>query len=614
MTDLRIRLDLSDFVHGMNAKRWMHLSGDKVSLVADIVDIIRGEYEEVEDDDCVNLFLDGFSLLSWEPVKILKNGDLVKGFLLKGKTKKRQLSEADNERCSPKKRKKLDANIKKVSVSDKIKPQNASASKNVSPESKLKKVKEMAKKKETSSSSSSSSSSEDGGNIKIPPKKEIAKVQEVIKNIPKKDSSTSSSSSSSSEDEKVAVKKVNTVATKIPVAVLLKKGTVSSSSDDSSSSSSSEDDEPTKQKTTKNYPPIKAATTQNKDNSSSSDSESEEPKVTEAPKNGEKNKTGDAPTKPKRVRKRKNKNKNKLPITHPPTHTAPPPMRWQNSKSNAPQNNRIIFDDPETYTAEQIQELYKMSKPVKNLSSPRPDLLPKINGLENGPEKAINGPEKAVIGPSLGICEAALLSSQAEKANPNNRKQTPRIVFRPSVVSFNNGTSASESKTESSESSRINGFSSLLNGRGALYSRSEKSAKQQQLNDVQTNVSEVLTNPVTRDVAHKEKDSGEMQNEEIIKDYSVYHPVSEGGPRQGDIIAYKMVEISDNYTPELSEYKEGKVVDWDGKKKVTLELINKQIKKREGRFEVEGMTDDVGVGFVKEFSWDELIEPRLIFP
>jgi len=128
-------------VSGLNAMRWMHLSSDKVSMVADLVNLIREQYEEVQVEDSVNLFLDGFSLPSWEPVKILKNGDLVKGFLSKGKTNKRQLSGADNERSSPKKIKKMDSNIKKVdlgvAVSDKekIKSQNASAAK-----------KEMAKK------------------------------------------------------------------------------------------------------------------------------------------------------------------------------------------------------------------------------------------------------------------------------------------------------------------------------------------------------------------------------------------------------------------------------------------------------------------------------------
>jgi len=472
------------------------------------------------------------------------------------------------------------------------------------------------KKKETSSSSSSSSSSEDEGNIKIPPKKEIPKqlkTQKVEQTNSKKDSSTSSSSSSEDEKGKVSNKNVATVTTKIPVAALLKTGIMSSSSDDSSSSS--EDDQPIEKKTLKNDPPSKPVTTQKQDSSSSSDSssdsESEEPvekKVIQAPKNSH---NSNAPTKPKRKRKRKNKNKNKLPANEmaPAQHMSQPaPMKWQNSKSNTPQNNHIVFDEEETvveetFTAEQIQELYKLSKPAKTMASPRPDLLPKINGLENGTVKA-------PIGPSLGSCEAAILSSQAKMTN--HPKPTPRIVFRPSVVSFTNGAHDSESKTESPESSQVNGFSSLLNGRGTLYSRSEKSAKQQQLNDVQTNVSMVVTNPVNGDVADQAEDTGASHNEEIMKDYSVFHPVSGGGPRKGDIIAYKMVEISANYTPEVSEYKEGKVVEWDGKKKVTLELINKQIKKREGRFEVEGMTDDVN--YVREFSWDELIEPRLIFP
>jgi hypothetical protein len=44
------------------------------------------------------------------------------------------------------------------------------------------------------------------------------------------------------------------------------------------------------------------------------------------------------------------------------------------------------------------------------------------------------------------------------------------------------------------------------------------------------------------------------------KGYSAYHAVSDSVPRVGDIIAFKIVEIRENYAPEVSDCKEGKVL------------------------------------------------------
>merc|ERR1712202_42795 len=71
------------------------------------------------------------------------------------------------------------------------------------------------------------------------------------------------------------------------------------------------------------------------------------------------------------------------------------------------------------------------------------------------------------------------------------------------------------------------------------------------------------------------------------KDYTAYHAVSETGPRVGDVIAFQVIEMADNYAPEVSDYKEGKVLECDGKKLVTFELIKLSSKRKNGKFEMD---------------------------
>ena len=98
-----------------------------------------------------------------------------------------------------------------------------------------------------------------------------------------------------------------------------------------------------------------------------------------------------------------------------------------------------------------------------------------------------------------------------------------------------------------------------------------------------------------------------------MKDYSAYHLVSGSGPRVGDIIAFKHVVMGENYAPEVSDYKEGKVVECDGTSSVTFEMLTSSSVRRAGRFELEDEqveTEDK----IQMFQWGDLIEPRLVFP
>ena len=66
------------------------------------------------------------------------------------------------------------------------------------------------------------------------------------------------------------------------------------------------------------------------------------------------------------------------------------------------------------------------------------------------------------------------------------------------------------------------------------------------------------------------------------KDYSAYPAVGRV-PRVGEIIAFRVVELGEDYAPGVSEYKEGKVLEmYEGS--VKFQLVNKGYNRKIGKF------------------------------
>ncbi|XP_063312261.1 coilin [Pelobates fuscus] len=129
--------------------------------------------------------------------------------------------------------------------------------------------------------------------------------------------------------------------------------------------------------------------------------------------------------------------------------------------------------------------------------------------------------------------------------------------------------------------------------------------KQQQLNEPVTNRSFVIQNPP------------DMPK----KDYNAL-PLLAAPPQTGTRIAFKLLELTENYTPEVSDYKEGKLLNYDPlTKELEVEILSRQTKEKEpGKFDLvyqtEDGTDIVEYAVTQESKirekWSSLIEPRLI--
>uniref|UniRef100_A0A2K5LW09 Coilin n=1 Tax=Cercocebus atys TaxID=9531 RepID=A0A2K5LW09_CERAT len=99
-------------------------------------------------------------------------------------------------------------------------------------------------------------------------------------------------------------------------------------------------------------------------------------------------------------------------------------------------------------------------------------------------------------------------------------------------------------------------------GRGhpvsCVVNRSTDNQRQQQLNDVVTNSSTIIQNPV------------ETQK----KDYSLL-PLLAAAPQVGEKIAFKLLELTSSYSPDVSDYKEGRILSHNPEtQQVDIEILS----------------------------------------
>uniref|UniRef100_A0A8D2ATU1 Coilin n=1 Tax=Sciurus vulgaris TaxID=55149 RepID=A0A8D2ATU1_SCIVU len=129
--------------------------------------------------------------------------------------------------------------------------------------------------------------------------------------------------------------------------------------------------------------------------------------------------------------------------------------------------------------------------------------------------------------------------------------------------------------------------------------------KQQQLSEIVTNSSTIIQNPVE---IHK-------------KDYNLL-PLLAAAPQVREKIAFKLLELTSDYSPDVSDYKEGKILSHNPEtQQVDIEILSSlPALKEPGKFDLvyhnENGTEVVEYAVTQErritVFWRELIDPRLI--
>ncbi|XP_003467064.3 coilin isoform X2 [Cavia porcellus] len=146
-------------------------------------------------------------------------------------------------------------------------------------------------------------------------------------------------------------------------------------------------------------------------------------------------------------------------------------------------------------------------------------------------------------------------------------------------------------------------------GRGHVLScvltKNSENLKQQQLQETATNLSTIIQNPV----------------EIPKKDYNLL-PLLAAAPQVGEKIAFKLLELTSDYSPDVSDYKEGKLLSHNPEtQQVDIEILSSlPAMKEPGKFDLvyhnENGTEVVEYAVTQEKKitvfWRELIDPRLI--
>ncbi|XP_035254400.1 coilin [Anguilla anguilla] len=149
-------------------------------------------------------------------------------------------------------------------------------------------------------------------------------------------------------------------------------------------------------------------------------------------------------------------------------------------------------------------------------------------------------------------------------------------------------------------------------GNHVFYCYGDQNGPQQQpqrhADDTLTNKAVVLQNP-PESAPQPRRDYGSM-------------PLLAAPPRVGQKIAFKLLELTENYTPEVSDYKEGKIIGIDqGTNQIELELLSSAPGPAgPGKFDLVYQTADgseiveYAVSRTSQLTerWDSLLEPRLI--
>uniref|UniRef100_A0A8D0F0J2 Coilin n=1 Tax=Strix occidentalis caurina TaxID=311401 RepID=A0A8D0F0J2_STROC len=221
-------------------------------------------------------------------------------------------------------------------------------------------------------------------------------------------------------------------------------------------------------------------------------------------------------------------------------------------------------------------------------------------------EKAATAQDNAAKEKSLPNSVAAVKTSttKAPKAktssSENCTKQLPTSIQGP-LASPGRGRGRGTGEDNFWRGPRGRGFRGMMRGQGRgrganpvfFYNYSSEGQKQRQLNETATNASVFVQNPV----------------EVPKRDYSVL-PLLAAPPQVGERIAFKRLELTENYSPEVSDYK---VL-------FSFSPLIHSPAKEPGKFDLVYQSAD-GAELIEYAvpqdtkiteSWDALIEPRLI--
>lgn len=258
--------------------------------------------------------------------------------------------------------------------------------------------------------------------------------------------------------------------------------------------------------------------------------------------------------------------------------------------------------------------------------------LPAFDTEKHGPQEVSSSqsrPSLVISTPKPSqVCETDHDVGKLTKINCHKQKRKSAATAtcmngNKSHIKFDSSSSSSDE--ESDLKLNTPKLSTWLNTAKASINCTKQTWSAKNLKDpgVSTNVSSIYTNPTIPNQTAESQSSVNIQmNETLGKNYVAMLP-STWPPRVGDIIAYQVLELSVDYTPVVSEYKEAKIQQVMSKcsspigvDSVQVELLTPKttIKRDGGRYEmdIDEETDDESSETTAVLEWQTLLQPKLV--
>jgi len=629
MSGVRIKLDLSKVVRGPPLQ-WVFVNRRELDRVSDLVEHLKDKYQIAKD---VELYLEDCLIPESEPTEILQSQDLL---VLKF-SRKRKIAQEDeiDEKSSPAKKRRR----KKSSVNDEesVREIEAPAKPDQNPPASSSSQKETPKV--TSPQQNENSSSDLSEDVKK--SKQVEKQDDIVKptqSKPKNKIAPSKKTSSKElADEQGIVEKEST-----PQAATVSVGKSSNQKTKFASSDENSCDE-----------------TEAVDNKN----------VAKAEEEGQ--------SKRKRRRRRKQKNKNKLPPeavdsneTGFPDQSAASQVSSKTVKPEKSEEPSITADDvsaaqkqPEKFCkffakgqckrSDNCKFKHQAANSRKDLSSVGDDVTdnsyaPQLNDDESAAEsrgtnldvEAVNKKSSVISGENEAVNKkSSVISGESLATNGGVTSSSKSVNFGAScsvvtcedellgIAQPNGGGSdhfSSPRRVNNSRSAR-----ELRNDDSSVESRNTSTpASPSAYNGLEVLLSLAGNNKPPVKASRQDSEAPKKASDEKVTVPSAGVAKTDGNisslPKamwglmeSGKRLAFKILEMTSNYEPQISAYKTGQIVSVDQPDKITVQLDETEPDKDNGqptagRFEIDNEEAEEEPSNVLTLTWTDLIEPRVL--
>ncbi|XP_060063353.1 coilin-like [Ylistrum balloti] len=283
-------------------------------------------------------------------------------------------------------------------------------------------------------------------------------------------------------------------------------------------------------------------------------------------------------------------------------------------------NNHKVFNDSESE-----EDTHTTNKSVTGMEGTKASVEEQQESLQQAKKKLLQKVEQEYksMTHSSDIADGHLITNQLpcqSVQGPSNNPPAHEYDQLQHPVNKDDHVSTGLSKIQLQLTALANGVPVYTRQKQKRYFNAgfgKELSKEQQLNTDLTNMSFVIFNDKAAAVQKPDKEvtcEGQPQTliQPQIQDYTKFPPL-QGTPRQGDKIAYKILELSDSYTPEVSKYKEGVVLNFDHNSQlIEIETKPESDSRLQGKFDLNCDEDNIHTETKQSLPWKSLMETRLL--